>query len=516
MSSLSKAEVDKIMVMYEGDKNRDASSKIRGFLFQDYVTIMCLLQDKVEYVCSEYLEDVDVFYEDGRFDFIQVKYYPNKSPDKKVISTDLYYQYLRLQMLQSTLKAKPCLFIHRETVVVKPTIQEMKNYVGLERVLPKTVDYSIIQDPEKWLRDNIYTIDKKENQKATFFEKMASEQSIESFINQLSISPQLSICEYKEKLMERLAKEFPNTSNSGDEEKWKLILLGVSILYIQRRYALVDSDFNKLRIAKNEFCEYMTESVKNKKESTIVSYLVGIASELYGEIINNNPLSDLQIHILNLIYHNTVTWLENIANTVGGQYKLLNTFSTEDERKVSEYKVLSLDARLLKMAECRSSYIVFLSYMWKIILNLCQEKIKLETDITMNPDLFKPNYYIEQSVTEYVCFNFPDDKYVSYSIILPRVGGDFNGVKRKIVGRMIKMSQKPEKWFFENNKILKGKNYYNYSTAEINENPTVADLGEDSFYIECMDCIGIDETEWNIPEECSECIFSEKCVNGRG
>ena len=75
----------------------------------------------------------------------------------------------------------------------------------------------------------------------------------------------------------------------------------------------------------------------------------------------------------------------------------------------------------------------------------------------MNPDLFKPNYYIEQSVTEYVCFNFPDDKYVSYSIILPRVGGDFNGVKRKIVGRMIKMSQKPEKWFFENNKILKGK-----------------------------------------------------------
>lgn len=117
MSSLSEVEVDKITIMYEGDKNRDASSKIRGFLFQDYVTIMCLLQDKVEYVCSEYLEDVDVFYEDGRFDFIQVKYYPNTSLDKRKISTDLYYQYLRLQMLQSTLKAKPCLFIHRESVV---------------------------------------------------------------------------------------------------------------------------------------------------------------------------------------------------------------------------------------------------------------------------------------------------------------------------------------------------------------------------------------------------------------
>lgn len=250
MSSLSKSEVDKIMVMYEGDKNRDASSKIRGFLFQDYVTIMCLLQDKVEYVCSEYLEDVDVFYDDGRFDFIQVKYYPNTLPDKKVISTDLYYQYLRLQMLQSTLEAKPCLFIYRETVIAKPTIQEMKNFVGLKITIPKTVDYSMIQDPKKWLRDNIYTIDKKENQKATLFEKMASEQSIKSFINQLTISSQVGICEYKEKLMERLAKEFPNTSNSDDEEKWKLILLGISILYIQKRYALVDSDFNKIRFAK--------------------------------------------------------------------------------------------------------------------------------------------------------------------------------------------------------------------------------------------------------------------------
>ena len=92
------------------------------------------------------------------------------------------------------------------------------------------------------------------------------------------------------------------------------------------------------------------------------------------------------------------------------------------------------------------------------------------------------------------------------------MGGKFNSVKRKIVERMVKSSPKPGKWFFENTKLTKGKNYYNYSTANVNENPTVADLGEDSFYIECMDCIGIDETEWSIKENCSDCIFSEKCV----
>ena len=46
MGSLSQAEIDKMTVMYEGDKKRDASSKNRGFIFQDYITIMCLLQDK--------------------------------------------------------------------------------------------------------------------------------------------------------------------------------------------------------------------------------------------------------------------------------------------------------------------------------------------------------------------------------------------------------------------------------------------------------------------------------------
>lgn len=87
----------------------------RGFLFQDYVTIMCLLQNNVEYVCSEYLEDIDVFYADGTFEFIQVKYYPKTSPKMKEISTDLYYQYLRLRMLQSTLTAVPRLYIHRNS-----------------------------------------------------------------------------------------------------------------------------------------------------------------------------------------------------------------------------------------------------------------------------------------------------------------------------------------------------------------------------------------------------------------
>lgn len=314
--------------------------------------------------------------------------------------------------------------------------------------------------------------------------------------------------------MEKLEKEFPNYVKGSNEDNWPVILLGLAISYIQKRYSLVDPDFASLKFEKKDFTRYMLESSQTKTENIIVSYLVGIASEVYGDIIGDNGLSELQMALLDLIYRNTVCWIEDVANTVDGQYKLLNTFSLEEERKVSEYKTLSMDTRVIKIAECKLSYILFLEYMWKIILNLCQEKILQVEDITINIELLRPDHYIDGRVMEYVCFNFPDDKYVSHCVILPNPGGNFRRITRKIAGRMIKLSQKPEKWFYENNKILMGKNYYSYSQADIIENPTVADLGEDSFYIECMDCIGIDEKEWSIPEICRDCIFSEKCVNG--
>lgn len=509
MSVLMNTEVDILSVMYEGDKNRDGSDKIRGFLFQDYVTIMCLLQNQVKYVCSEYLEDVDVFFEDGTFEFIQVKYYPKTSPDVKEISTDLYYQYLRLQMLRSTLKAKPSLYIHRNSKVEKPTLDKMKEYIGLGDELPKSVTYP---DAATWLKTKVYTTNKKELQKKNLFVDMASEDSLKEFVSKYDIFLQVDINRYKKELMEALAKAYPNPDKDGNEEPWQFILLGLAISYIQRRYTLVNPVFDQLRVDKKEFDCYMTESVKTKTDETIASYLAGIVCEEYGEIINSNDLSDIQTHMLNMICQNTVRWINEIGKTVDGQYQLLNTYSVDDVSKIAGYRGTSVDGRLLYVAECKQGFIVFLEYLWKIMLNICQKKVNNETEISAHLETFDPLHYVDSSVIDYVCLNFPEDKFVNHSVILPRAGGNFKGVKRKIVERIVNMSPKPEKWFFENSKLTRGKNYYNYSTANVNENPTVADLGEDSFYIECMDCIGIDEEEWSIQEDCSSCIFSMKCA----
>lgn len=183
--------------MYEGDRNRDATSKIRGFLFQDYVAIMCLLKNQVEYVCLEYLEDVDVFFENGTFEIIQVKYYPKANPQMKEISTDLYYQYLRLQMLQSTFKAVPKLYIYTNSEINKPTLNEMKTNIGLRNALPKSVTYPDAAEARIWLKKYIYSTNKKEEQKKKLFEEMASENSMKKFIENFDVISQHDIEQYK-------------------------------------------------------------------------------------------------------------------------------------------------------------------------------------------------------------------------------------------------------------------------------------------------------------------------------
>ena len=146
------------------------------------------------------------------------------------------------------------------------------------------------------MKENVYTTNKKSEQKEKLFVAMASEDSLKEFVAKLDIVHQLDINQYKEKLLEELAEAYPNPNKDDNQENWQMVLLGLAILYIQRRYTLDDPDFNQLRVEKAQFNQYMMESSKMKTERTVVSYLVGIACEGYREIINNNELSNQVQH----------------------------------------------------------------------------------------------------------------------------------------------------------------------------------------------------------------------------
>ena len=388
MSAINKKETDNLSLMYEGDKTRDASDKVRGFLFQDYIAIKCLLQDGVEYVCSEYLEDVDVFFEDGRFEFIQVKYYPKTTPDMEEISTDLYYQYLRLKMLDSGLAALPRLYIHRKQTVNQPTLAEMKRNTGTGSGLPDTPTYPT--DPKVWLKGTVYSRKKKAEQKKTLFDHVASEETLQGFVDDFSIVKQKNIIEYKEDLMEALGQAYPNPDEEVDEEHWQRILLGLAISYIQRRYTLVDPSFEDLRMSKADFDTYMATSVETKTENTIVSYLVGECTERFESIIHHNDLSAFQMNILTHIYRRTLLWIADLARDKEGQYRLVNTLSKKPAKVVSKFKSLNIDNRLTAIVGCQDGIHTFLGYLWKIMLNICQDKLDENTNMDQNRDLFNP------------------------------------------------------------------------------------------------------------------------------
>lgn len=151
----------------KGIKLEMLQTRLEDFISRSYYNYVSPSKN-VKYVCSEYIEDVDVFFEDNTFEFIQVKYYPKTSPYMKEILTDLYYQYLRLEMLQSTLKVSPKLYIHGKSKVKKLEITDMKTYIGLENNLHKSASYLNVAESVNLLRTDIYSTNKKSEQKKSF------------------------------------------------------------------------------------------------------------------------------------------------------------------------------------------------------------------------------------------------------------------------------------------------------------------------------------------------------------
>lgn len=515
MCAMSKAETRKLDLMFEGDSARDASSGIRGFLYQDYVTIRCLLEDGVECVCSEYLEDVDVFYNDGKFKFIQVKYYPRSGPKMNEISTDLYYQYLRLRMLDSGLNALPSLYIHRKGTCRKLKLDKIKTdvqqIIGGGASVPKTVIFATPADEEIWLRDHVHNEKDKELQKQALFTQKAAADSLQCFIDLFEITPMDDILTYQNQLMEDLSKIYANPGFKNAH--WKTILLGLATTYVQRRYmpGASNNTLDALRLTRCEFDEYITQTVSTEPEVSIALYLSGKVTETYGLITNHNELSALQAKMLDRIQWHTGNWIKQLAQTDEGQYQLLNTLSKDEADTIVEFKDDTADGKLRSIAECKDAFREFLKYLWKIMLDLCQEQIQDEKEIAVHPDLFDPATYHDISVPDYICLKFPQDKGINRSIILPPTN-DLPGDKRRVVERMFAVSHKPQKWFFKNTDLKPGENLYDYSTANISKKTSITDLGRKSFYIECMDCIKTREGDWNKIEKCGECIFSEKCV----
>ena len=109
-----------------------------------------------------------------------------------------------------------------------------------------------------WFKSEVYSLNKKEEQKKRLFEERAYEDSVSRFLGDFDIIEEKNLSYYQKDVAKKLLKEFPESDNLDDnDENRKKILLGLALGYMQKRYTLVDPDFEQMRVAKKEFQQYI-------------------------------------------------------------------------------------------------------------------------------------------------------------------------------------------------------------------------------------------------------------------
>lgn len=499
--------------MYEGEEVRDASSSIRGFLFQDLLAVDELLNDDTIYICLEYIEDILVV-SDSEVRYIQAKYYPNSKPKMPEIIRDLYYQYLRFKLYDYIGVIEPMLCVHSPNSSIKPLFNELQGFIAVN----KAQEPPTVEDFHQWMIENVYALKKKKDIQNKLFERFAWNESMKDFLEILKIDTNYkNLEEYRITIAKRIC-QLPFAKQAAmDKSVKETVLLGLAVQYIQEAYIEEKNTFEERKCERKAFLQYLEENICMETEQQIAAYLYGIVIETWEVIENNNKLSQENIDVLQCVCDNTARWLFTLGTTPEGQLQLLNTVSRGENKIFNGFTERSVSDRLQCVYVHRDCVIIFLRYLWKIIFDLIHG-YEIEKMDENQKNLLCPEVYFDKNEKRYLKSVFREDNAES-SIILSGLG---NGNPWECLKNILDRAKRirPKKWYLDNclcnfnHKTLHGRYDYNLDVGKLKNEKrnSVAILSEETFRIECMNCIHVDMEDWNFPENCNNTIFTNNCV----
>ncbi len=499
--------------MYQGEARRDASSKVRGFFFQDLLAIDELLSKETDYVCIEYIEDVFVV-SGNTARIIQAKYYPNSTVKMEEIVKELYYQFVRMELYGYGGKIIPILAMHGTKIPVKPTFEKLqsKDYINVARA-EKPFEIPNLDD---WLKKNVYSL-KKEDAQRMCFQTFAWNGSMQKFLDEmLIINDYGTLAEYRKKIAEKLVG-IPFDGCIISEELRQEILLGLAIQCVQKKYNETSDEldrFSSKQLEYSDFISYLEKCICIETEESIGAYLSMVTMECWDRIEKNNTqLTQEKIDILQCIRDNTANWLFELGSTAQGQLKLLNTVSTREINMFENFTKKSWSERHRLVYEHRDSIGTFLRYLWKILLYVNRDLIGKnfggnEIDIKR----LHPKEYFDVNENRYLKTKFLKEE-SNAVVILDSLNFSYPEESlNNIFARMQKI--KPEKWYMSG--AYRGRYDYSMDVSEITDGKNISSLSPDTFRIECMKCVKIDREKWNKEDDCENTIFADQCIKESG
>ena len=519
MGSYTEQEI--FALMYNGEKNRDASSKILGFIYQDLIAIEKLLNDEIEYVATEFLEDV-TYIKNKELHIIQVKHYQNSNPNWNEIIPDLYCQYLKYTLLDGNKTVRPGLIIYHKSQIAQRTKNEILKHLQItedrlnedkktsEETAKVIERFNGFKDKEK----NKYT---KEEKRDGFIKECAYRSSISEFYDKFYITTGVSINDKIKAIKDDIIKKYT-------EDQCELVF-GVALQYVQEQYCRSERSIDSIRLTKRGL-DLKLEEIRGSYINKLKTYLHSIVYEYYSEIIDNiNRVDGVDEKetckikdILRICCNNTIEWLKDLVSNEDGCYKLINTVTNKSNRYLLNFKKLSDDEKFTKVKECRNGIENFLGVIWKLLLNICLDKKDLNVE---DMEMMNIRNYIDNEQSKFISIKF--EKYRIKDIILLPSFSHNDDIIDDIVNIFTRIREfKPKTWFIKG-PLKANKTYtYNFEVSRLDEEGPVAekshditDIDDDSFSIECMHCLktGKKSIGWSKQDESWKCIFERGCTN---